>query len=114
MLVGSLEPRKPLKPNQIWQIRFFLEHEDRLRDRALFDLAINSKLRGCDLVKLKIGDMVGGGQIRHRAMVVQQKTGKPVQFEIAEAARASLLAWLDRRSGTIEVSGPHWVVRGEC
>ncbi len=94
--------KKPLKPNQIWQIRFFLEHEDRLRDRALFDLAIDSKLRGCDLVKLKIGDLVAGGQIRHRTMVVQQKTGKPVQFEIAEAARTSLLAWLDRRGGTIE------------
>ncbi len=94
--------KKALKPNQIWQIRFFLEHEDRQRDRAHFDLAIDSKLRGCDLVKLKIGDLVAGGQIRHRTMVVQQKTGKPVQFEIAEAARTSLLAWLDRRGGTIE------------
>jgi hypothetical protein len=53
-----------------------------LRDRALFDLGIDSKLRGCDLVKLKIGDVMSGGQIRNRATDVQQKTGRPVQFEI--------------------------------
>ena len=67
----------------------------------MFDLAIYSKLRGCDVVKVKIGDLVSGGQIRSRAIVVQQKTGRPVQFELLEPARGSILAWLERRGGTI-------------
>jgi len=78
----------------LWAIRFFLDHEGRVRDRALFDLAIDSKLRGCDLVKIKIGDLVAGPEIRMRAIVVQQKTGRPVQFELTNDVRASLLAWL--------------------
>lgn len=93
--------KKPLKQRQIWAIRFFLDRERRLRDRALFDLAIDSKLRGCDLVKIKIGTLVMGHAIRTRAMVIQQKTGRPVQFEITAEVRASLLAWLQRRGGTI-------------
>ena len=93
--------KKPLKQRQIWAIRFFLDKEERLRDRALFDLAIDSKLRGCDLVKIKIGTLVTGPEIRTRAMVIQQKTGRPVQFEITADVRASLLAWLERRGGTI-------------
>ncbi|MCR5944002.1 hypothetical protein CQ057_21850 [Ochrobactrum sp. MYb49] len=66
-------------------IRFFLDREGRMRDRALFDLAIDSKLSGCDLVKIKIkikikiGTLVTGQDIRTRAMVIQQKTGRPVQ-----------------------------------
>ncbi|HEV7436105.1 MAG TPA: integrase, partial [Pseudorhizobium sp.] len=94
--------KRALKPQQVWAIRFWLDHEGRLRDRALFDLAIDSKLRGCDVVKVKIGDLVCGGRIRTRAIVVQRKTKRPVQFELLEAARASLLAWLERRSGTID------------
>jgi site-specific recombinase XerC len=74
--------KRPLKPRQIWAIRFFLDRERRLRDRALFDLAIDSKLRGSDLVKIKIGTLVLGTEIRTRAMVVQQKTGRSVQFEL--------------------------------
>ncbi len=73
-----------------------------MRDRALFDLAIDSKLRGCDLVKLKIGTLVTGREIRTRATIVQQKTGRPVQFEITSEVRASLLAWLQRRGGTVD------------
>lgn len=73
-----------------------------MRDRALFDLAIDSKLRGSDLVKLKIGTLVTGHDIRARAMVIQQKTGRPVQFEITSDARTSLLAWLERRGGSVE------------
>lgn len=87
---------------QIWAIRFFLDREGRLRDRALFDLAIDSKLRGCDLVKIKTGTLVVGPEIRTRAMVVQQKSGRPVQFELMSDARASLLAWLERRGGTVD------------
>jgi integrase len=94
--------KRPLTQKQIWAVRFFLEREGRLRDRALFDLAIDSKLRGCDLVKLKIGDLVSGTDIRTRAMVVQQKTGRPVQFEITADVRASLLAWLEHRGGSID------------
>jgi integrase len=73
-----------------------------MRDRALFDLAIDSKLRGCDLVKMKIGSLVTGAEIRTRSMVIQQKTGRPVQFEITADVRASLLAWLQRRGGTVD------------
>ncbi len=94
--------KRALKPRQIWAIRFFLDREGRLRDRALFDLAIDSKLRGCDLVKIKIGTLVAGPEIRTRAMVVQQKTATPVQFEIMADARASLLAWLERRGGAVD------------
>lgn len=98
-MVGT---KRPLTQKQIWAVRFFLERERRLRDRALFDLAIDSKLRGCDLVKIKIGDLVSGAEIRTRAIVVQQKTGRPVQFELTADVRASLLAWLERRGGTID------------
>lgn len=93
--------KRPLTQKQIWAIRFFLDREERLRDRALFDLAIDSKLRGCDLVKIKIGDLVAGPDVRTRAIVVQQKTGRPVQFEITSDVRASLLTWLERRGGAI-------------
>lgn len=94
--------KRALKPPQVWAIRFWLDHEGRLHDRALFDLAIDSKLRGCDVVKVKIGDLVSGGRIRARAIVVQRKTKRPVQFELMEAARTSLLAWLERRGGTVD------------
>lgn len=94
--------KRALKPRQVWAVRFFLDQHRRVRDRALFDLAIDSKLRGCDVVKIRIGDLVIGGQIRTRAIVVQQKTGRPVQFELMDDARASLLAWLERRGGTLD------------
>jgi integrase len=94
--------KRPLTQKQIWAIRFFLDREQRMRDRALFDLAIDSKLRGCDLVKIKIGDLVTGPDIRTRAIVTQQKTGRPVQFELTGDVRASLLAWLERRGGTLD------------
>jgi integrase len=98
----KLGAKRPLKPKQVWAIRFWLDRESRLRDRALFDLAIDSKLRGCDLVKLRIHDLVTGGRVRARATVIQQKTGRAVQFELLEPARISLLAWLERRGGSIE------------
>ncbi|WP_068862224.1 tyrosine-type recombinase/integrase [Erythrobacter dokdonensis] len=98
----SVGAKGALKPKQIWEIRFLLNERRRLRDRALFDLAIDSKLRGCDLVRMKIGDIVSGSQIRARALVMQQKTSRPVQFEILPDTRASLLAWLERRGGTVD------------
>lgn len=94
--------KRPLSQKQIWAIRFFLDREKRLRDRALFDLAIDSKLRGCDLVKIKIGDVVAGEEVRKRATVIQQKTRRPVQFELSGDVRASLLTWLERRGGTTD------------
>lgn len=70
--------RPPLKPKQVWSIRFHLQPEQRVRDLALSDLAVDSELRGCDLVKLTIGDVVARGEARRRATVVQQKTKTPV------------------------------------
>lgn len=93
-------PKRPLKPRDIWAIRFYLDEHRRIRDRALFDRAIDSKLRGCDLVKLKIGDVAIGGQIRNRVTIIQQKTGWPVQFEIMTEARRSLETWFQYRRGT--------------
>jgi site-specific recombinase XerC len=98
----KLGAKRPLKLQQIWAIRFWLDREKRVRDRALFDLAIDSKLRGCDLVKVRICDLVSGGQVRSRAIVIQQKTKRPVQFELMEPARSSLLAWLERRNGGLD------------
>ena len=94
-------PKRPLKPRDIWAIRFYLDEHKRLRDRALFDLAIDSKSRGCDLVKIRIGDLMSAWSFRDRATVIQQKTRRPVQFEIMAEARKSLTRWLDRRGGTI-------------
>lgn len=98
----KIGPKRALKQKEVWAIRFWLEQEGRVRDRALFDVAVDSKLRGCDLVRLKIGDLVSGNDLRCRALVIQRKTGRPVQFEILEAARTSLLKWLERRGGTVE------------
>ena len=95
--VGTM---RPLTQKQIWAIRFHLDREGRVRDKTLFDLAIDSKLRGCDLVKIKIGDVVAGADIRSRATVIQQKTNRPVQFELTADVRATLLAWLERRGGS--------------
>jgi hypothetical protein len=83
-------PKPPLKPKQVWAIRLHLQHEERVRDLAMFDLAIDSKLRGCDLVRLKVGQLVVNAAVRHRATVVQRKTEQPVQFELTEQTRDSL------------------------
>ena len=98
-MVGA---KRALKLQQVWAIRFWLDQKRRLRDRAMFDFAIDSKLRGCDVVKVKISDLVSGGQVRSRAIVIQQKTGRPVQFELPEPTRSSMLAWLERRGGTLD------------
>jgi integrase len=69
---------------------------------ALFDLAIDSKLRGCDLVRLAISQLVVNGAARHRATVIQRKTGQPVHFELTDQTRESVLAWLELRGGTLD------------
>jgi integrase len=68
----------------------------------MFDLAIDSKLRGCDIVKIRIGDLISGGRVCSRAIAIQRKTSRPVQFELLEPARASILAWLEHRGGTLD------------
>ncbi len=90
-------PKPPLKPRHIWEIRMRLKLARRVRDLALFDLAIDSKLRGCDLVELRSDDVVLNGAIKSRSTVQQHKTRRPVHFEITEQARTSLARWLERR-----------------
>ena len=87
----------PLKPMHIWGMRVRLQVERRWRDLALLDVAIDSKLRGCDVVTLRSTDVLVGAVVRKRAMVVQQKTGRPVQFEITDQARQSISRWLEQR-----------------
>ena len=78
----------------IWGIRQQLKMASRIRDLALFNCAIDAKLRGCDLVKLRVSDIAPGGALRQRATVIQQKTGRPVPFEIIVPTREALSAWL--------------------
>ena len=87
--------KRPLQPKHVWAIRVRLELADRLRDLALFNMAVDSKLRGCDLVKLEVTDVYVAGRIKERTSIVQSKTQQPVQFEITEGTRKSLSAWLD-------------------
>ena len=94
-LVGQ---KAPLKPKEIWAIRVRLQVYHRTRELALFDLGIDSKLRACDLLKLKVRDVCHGERIAVRAIVVQQKTSRPVQFEITESTRTALTDWI-RLSG---------------
>jgi hypothetical protein len=98
-LVGQ---KRPLKPKDVWTIRVRLQTEGRRRYLAMFNLAIDSKLRGCDLVPLRIDDVFARGIVRDRAIVIQKKTGRPVQFELTEQTRAAVDEWLaalDARKG---------------
>ncbi|WP_347989936.1 tyrosine-type recombinase/integrase [Methylomonas sp. AM2-LC] len=93
---GKLIGQKlPLKLKEIWAIRIRLQMSQNIREQALFNLAIDSKLRGCDLVKLKVCDVAQGGRVSSRAMIMQQKTHRPVQFEITEQTRDSLANWIN-------------------
>jgi integrase len=89
-----LGQKPPLKLREVWAIRVRLQLQERLRDLAMFNLAIDSKLRGCDLVALHVDDVLLGG--RPRATVLQKKTGRPVQFEITEHTRETVLRWVER------------------
>ena len=84
-LIGQ---KRPLRPREVWAIRVRLQLEHRRRDLALFNLAIDSKLRGCDLVRLRVSDVCVGSRVQDRATIIQRKTGRPVQFEITEQTRA--------------------------
>jgi integrase len=95
-LIGQ---KRPLRPREVWAIRVRLQLEKRKRDLALFNLAIDSKLRGCDLVRLRVNDVCIGGRVQDRATIIQQKTGRPVQFEITEQTRAAIRDWLTDAAG---------------
>jgi integrase len=100
---GKLVDQKPpLKLKEIWAIRIRLQITNKIRDLALFNLAIDSKLRSCDLVKLHVLDIAHGLKVANRAMIIQQKTQQPVQFEITEQTRDSLTRWIEHANLTSE------------
>ena len=99
-LIGQ---KRPLRPKDVWAIRIQLQIANSRRDLALFNLAIDSKLRGCDLVKVRLADVLLGDHVRERSIVVQQKTGRPVQFELTEPTRTAVRDWLNVRSGSNSV-----------
>jgi integrase len=86
--------KRPLTRIQVWQIRIRLELQQSIREIALLNLGLDSKLRSCDLLKLKVKDIMHGSTVLSRAMVLQQKTQKTVQFEITKATRASIVSWV--------------------
>jgi integrase len=90
-LVGQ---KAPFKLKDIWALRVRLQMEGRIRELALFNLGIDCKLRGCDLVGLKVRDVCHGDQVATRAIVDQHKTQRPVQYEITPAARDAVQAWI--------------------
>ena len=93
---GRLTGQKPpLKLKEIWAIRIRLQMKNRIRDLALFNLAIDSKLRGCDLVSMRVGDVMHGQSIVHRAVILQHKTQQPVQFEITQQTRDAIQEWIN-------------------
>lgn len=114
--------KAPLRQQEIWSIRARLEIANNLKELALFNLAIDSKLRGCDLVALKVSDVMRSGDILTRTSVVQQKTGTPVMFEIIAHTRQSLRKWiahaklshdnylLPSRKHTVPMTG--WYING--
>lgn len=83
-------PKPPLRPKHVWSIRTKLLIEGRSRDLAMFNLAIDSKLRGCDVVAIRVEDVAAGGYTADRATVRQKKTGRPVRFELSEQTRQAV------------------------
>lgn len=86
-----------LKPFHVWGIRVRLQVATKVRDLALFDLALDSKLRGCDLIQPKFSDVMSSSGVKRRVVIMQQKTGRPVQFEVTEQARRSIAAWVESK-----------------
>lgn len=102
ILVGQ---KRALKLKDIWSIRVRLEIAESTRNLALFDLALDSKLRGCDLVSIMVRDVSTGGRVVSRASVIQNKTQRPVQFEITKQTRKSIADWLEAS----QLSGPDYL-----
>jgi len=97
-LIGQ---KPPLKLKEIWAIRIRLQLANDHRQLALFNMAIDSKLRSCDLVKLRVRDITHGKQILNRAMVMQQKTHQPVKFEITDQTKEAVSKWINYAKLTI-------------
>ena len=95
--------KQPLSRQEIWSIRTHLQAAGNLRDLALFNLALDSKLRACDLLRLRVSDIVSGGQVVSRATIRQRKTKRPVRFEITKRTRISMGAWIKFRG----IAGKH-------
>lgn len=91
-LIGQ---KRPLLPKHVWAIRVRLELANRIRDLAMFNMAFDSKLRGCDLVRAKVSDVFGAGEVKERTSILQSKTRKPVRFELTEGTRSALRDWMD-------------------
>ncbi|CAN7594157.1 tyrosine-type recombinase/integrase [Caballeronia sp. LjRoot29] len=92
-LVGQ---KPPFKLKDVWAIRIYLQNAHAVRDLALFNLAIDSKLRGCDLGSLRVRDVTHGNQVLSRAQVIQRKTQRAVQFELTEPTRKAVGEWLEK------------------
>lgn len=108
---GKLMGQKlPLKQREIWRIRANLEHQNNVRELAMFDLAIDSKLRACDLTSLRVRDVMRGNQVVGRTVVMQAKTQRPVRFEITEIARQAVAAWVKQKN----LSAEDFLFPGRC
>ena len=104
-LIGA---KPPLRPSHVWSIRTKLQMANRKRDLALFNLAIDSKLRGCDVVALRVDDVAPSGYAMDRATIRQKKTGRPVRFELTDQTRLAVddyLRMTGRRSGQFLFAG---------
>lgn len=95
ILVGQ---KRPLQPKNVWSIRVRLEMSGATRELAMYNLAIDSKLRACHLVRLRVENLWSGSAIRDRATIIQKKTKRPVQFEVTEQTKLALAAWLSAYS----------------
>lgn len=93
-----IRQKPPLTPQQVWAIRVRLQLANHLRDLALFNLALDSKLSRCDLVALKVSDIQTGDEIRPHAKIIRKKTGKPVQFEVTKQTRDALIDWINHKN----------------
>ena len=104
-LIGA---KPPLRPSHVWSIRTKLQIEGRKRDLALFNFAIDSKLRGCDVVAVRVNDVAPSGYAMDRATVRQKKTGRPVRFELTDQARMAIDEYLrltGRKAGQFLFAG---------
>src|SRR6516164_10082782 len=104
-LIGA---KPPLRPKHVWSIRTKLQVEGRVSELAMFNVAIDSKLRACDVVALKVEDVAPNGYAADRAMVRQRKTGQPVRFELTELSRQAVDEFLrvtNKRPGDFMFSG---------
>jgi integrase len=120
-LIATLKPKRvpwnkgkltgakpPLRPKNVWTIRTKLQMEGRARDLAMFNLAIDSKLRGCDVVAIRVEDIAAGGYTQDRATIRQKKTGRPVRFELSEQTRQAVDDYLKltgKRTGEFLFTG---------